>query len=81
MPIATEMYRVLYEGESPRDEGNMMTAEEVADQILKATIKRKRDLVMTFQGKLTVFLNKWFPGLTDKLVYNHMAKEKDSPLS
>ncbi len=69
------------QGESPRDEGNMMTAEEVADQILKATIKRKRDLVMTFQGKLTVFLNKWFPGLTDKLVYNHMAKEKDSPLS
>ncbi|MBC5772528.1 SDR family oxidoreductase [Pontibacter sp. KCTC 32443] len=68
------------QGESPRDEGNMMTAEEVADQILKATIKRKRDLVMTFQGKLTVFLNKWFPSLTDKLVYNHMAKEKDSPL-
>ncbi|MER2997878.1 SDR family oxidoreductase [Pontibacter populi] len=68
------------QGESPRDEGNMMTAEEVADQILKATIKRKRDLVMTFQGKLTVFLNKWFPGLTDKLVYNVMAKEKDSPL-
>ncbi|WP_202923331.1 SDR family oxidoreductase [Pontibacter pudoricolor] len=68
------------QGESPRDEGNMMTAEEVADQILKATIKRKRDLVMTFQGKLTVFLNKWLPGLTDKLVYNVMAKEKDSPL-
>jgi dehydrogenase/reductase SDR family member 7B len=68
------------QGESPRDEGNMMTPEEVADQILKATIKRKRDLVMTFQGKLTVFLNKWLPGLTDKLVYNHMAKEKDSPL-
>ncbi|MEJ8755986.1 SDR family oxidoreductase [Pontibacter sp. H259] len=68
------------QGESPRDEGNMMTAEEVADRILKATIKRKRDLVMTFQGKLTVFLNKWLPGLTDKLVYNVMAKEKDSPL-
>ncbi|NEM97099.1 SDR family oxidoreductase [Pontibacter burrus] len=68
------------QSESPRDEGNMMTAEEVADQILKATIKRKRDLVMTFQGKLTVFLNKWLPGLTDKLVYNVMAKEKDSPL-
>ncbi|HEY4652727.1 MAG TPA: SDR family oxidoreductase [Pontibacter sp.] len=68
------------QGESPRDEGNMMTAEEVADQILKATIKRKRDLVMTFQGKLTVFLNKWLPGLTDKLVFNVMAKEKDSPL-
>ncbi|MFD2247189.1 SDR family oxidoreductase [Pontibacter ruber] len=69
------------QGESPRNEGNMMTAEEVAERILKATLQRKRDLVMTFQGKLTVFLNKWFPSLTDKLVYNHMAKEKDSPLS
>lgn len=68
------------QGESPREEGDMMTAEEVADRILKATKKRKRDLVMTFQGKLTVFLNKWLPGLTDKLVFNHMAKEKDSPL-
>lgn len=68
------------QGESPRDEDDMMTAEEVAERILKATQQRKRDLVMTFQGKLTVFLNKWFPGLTDKLVYNHMAKEKDSPL-
>lgn len=68
------------QGESPRDEGDMMTAEEVAERILKATQQRKRDLVMTFQGKLTVFLNKWLPGLTDKLVYNHMAKEKDSPL-
>lgn len=67
------------QGESPRDEAKMMTAEEVADQILKATIERKRDLVMTFQGKFTVFLNKWFPALADKLVYNHMKKEKDSP--
>lgn len=68
------------QGESPREEGDMMTAEEVADRILKATQRRKRDLVMTFQGKLTVFLNKWLPGLTDKIVYNVMAKEKDSPL-
>lgn len=68
------------QGESPREEGNMMTAEEVADRILKATQQRKRDLVMTFQGKLTVFLNKWLPGFTDKLVFNVMAKEKDSPL-
>jgi dehydrogenase/reductase SDR family protein 7B len=67
------------QGESPRDEDKMMTAEEVADRILQATINRKRDLLLTFQGKITVFLNKWLPGLADKLVYNHMKKEKDSP--
>lgn len=68
------------QGETPRDEQKMMTAEEVASHIFKAVKSRKRDLVLTGQGKLTVFLNKWFPGFMDKMVYNHMAKEKDSPL-
>jgi dehydrogenase/reductase SDR family member 7B len=68
------------EGESTRDEKNMMTPEEVAQHILNAVVKRKRSLVLTFQGKLTVFMNKWVPGFMDKIVYNHLAKEKDSPL-
>jgi dehydrogenase/reductase SDR family protein 7B len=65
--------------ESPRDESKMMSAEEVADAILYATLNRKRDLVLTRQGKLANFLNKWIPGIMDTIVYNHMAKEKDSP--
>jgi len=68
------------QGESPLDEGKIMSAEEVADRILKATKQRKRDLIITTQGKLTVFLNKWLPGLTDKLVLNHFKKEKNSPV-
>lgn len=67
------------QGESPREEGKMMSAEEVAQEMLIATLKRKRDLVLTGQGKLAVFLNKWIPGIMDGIVYNHMAKEKDSP--
>ena len=67
------------QGESPRAEEKMMTAAEVASRILKATQRRQREVIMTSQGKLTVFLNKWLPGLTDKLVYKVMAKEKDSP--
>jgi short-subunit dehydrogenase len=67
-------------GDSMRDEGKMMSSEEVAQYILKAVQKRKRDLVLTGQGKLTVFLNKWLPGLMDSMVYNTLAKEKDSPL-
>jgi dehydrogenase/reductase SDR family member 7B len=68
------------QGESPRDEGKMMTSEEVAGQILKATLRRKRDLVLTTQGKLAVFFNKWAPSFMDGVVYREMAKEKDSPL-
>lgn len=67
-------------GESMRDEGNMMSSEEVAQHILKAVKNRDRDMVLTLQGKMVVFLNKWLPKLTDKLTYNALAKEKDSPL-
>ncbi|WP_375585689.1 SDR family oxidoreductase [Cyclobacterium xiamenense] len=67
--------------ESPRDEEQMMTAEEVAQAMLKALQKRKRDLVLTREGKLASFLNKWIPGIMDQVVYNHMAKEKDSPFN
>ena len=67
------------QGESPRAEDQMMPAETVANRIVVATLKRRRTLILTGQGKLTVLLNKLFPKLTDKLVYNHMAKEPDSP--
>lgn len=68
------------QGESPRKEEKMMTAEECATHIYKATKKRRKYLVLTAQGKMTVFLNKWLPGLMDKVVYNVMAKEENSPL-
>jgi short-subunit dehydrogenase len=67
------------QGESPRDEQKMMSAEQVADEIFIAIKNRKRDLILTFNGKLTVFLNKIIPAWLDKIVYNHMAKEPDSP--
>ena len=56
------------------DEGSLMTAEECADEILNAIEKQKRTLVLTFNGKRTVFLNKFFPSLADKLVRNFFFK-------
>ncbi|QJD79776.1 SDR family oxidoreductase [Spirosoma rhododendri] len=67
-------------GETMRDEESMMSAEECADHILRAVKSRKRELILTGQGKLTVFLNKLLPAFMDKMVYNTLAKEKDSPL-
>ena len=63
------------QGESPMDESKMMSAEECAAHILKAIEKRKRTLVLTFTGKRTVFMNKFFPSLTDKLTKNFFFKE------
>jgi short-subunit dehydrogenase len=67
------------QGETPRDEKNMMQPDEVAESIVDAVVKRKDRLTLTINGKLTVLLNKFFPKLVDKLVYNHMSKEPDSP--
>ncbi len=68
------------QGDSPRQEEKMMTAEECARHIYNATVRRKRTLILTTQGKLAVWLNKWFPSLADRMVYNVMAKEKDAPI-
>ena len=63
------------QGRSPRNEQKMMSAETCAALIYKAVKKRKKHLILTNQGKLTVWMNKWFPGFMDRMVYNHMAKE------
>ena len=68
------------QGDSPRAENKMMSAERCAQIIVNGVVKRKREIVMTLvEGKISVFLSKWFPSLLDKLAYSHMAKEPDSP--
>ncbi len=68
------------QGESPRVEEKMMTAEECAHHIYKAVAKRKRSLVLTGQGKLAIWLNKWWPSMAERLVYYVMAKEANAPI-
>ena len=64
----------LPHGESPMDENKLMSAEKCAEYIIKAIEKRKRTLVLTFTGKQTVFMNKFFPKWADKLVRKHFFK-------
>jgi short-subunit dehydrogenase len=63
------------QGESPMDESRMMSAAECAQHILHAIERKKRTLVLTFTGKRTVFMNKFFPGLADKLAHNFFFKD------
>jgi len=65
--------------ETPRNEEEMMSAERVAQIIAKATVKRERDLILTPQGKLVVWLHKNFPGITDRIIIHEMSKEANSP--
>jgi short-subunit dehydrogenase len=62
------------QGESPMNESQLMSAEDCASHIAKAIEKRKRTLVLTFKGKQTVFMNKFFPAWTDKLTKNFFFK-------
>lgn len=68
------------QGESPMDESKMMSAEEVANHIFKALSRKKNQLILTFQGKAIVWTGKIFSRLLDKVIFNHFAKEPDSPL-
>jgi short-subunit dehydrogenase len=68
------------QGESTLEEDKMMTSEEVATLIVNGVENRSRTLIMTFQGKLTVLLNKLLPAFLDKQVYKVFAKEKNALL-
>lgn len=63
------------QGESPMDEGEMMSSEACANHIINAIQKRKRTLILTFTGKRTVFMNKFFPAWADKLVHHFFFKD------
>ncbi len=68
------------QAETPLDEKKLMSPEECAQRILRAIEQRKRTLVMSRQGWLTVWMNKFFPRFVDQKVYELFANEPDSPL-
>ena len=62
--------------ESPRNEQKMMTAEKVAKNIICAIDCKKDTLTLSINGKLAVWLNRFFPKLAKRLVFDHFKKEK-----
>ena len=68
-----------HQGETPRDEGKMMSAEECVRHLAKGLRRRSREVVLTPIGKLTVLMHNILPTLTDRLEFSYMAKEPGSP--
>ena len=68
------------QGETPLDEKKLMSAEECAGIILDAVKKRKRTVIMTLIGKMTVWVNSILPGFVDRRAYKHFLDEPNSPL-
>lgn len=67
------------QGETPREEGKMMTSERVGEIMLNHIRKRSRRATLTFTGKLLLVLTRLFPTITDHMEYWYMAREPDSP--
>ncbi len=69
------------QGETPRDENKMMSAEKCAHHIYKAVKRRRRKIILTFiEGKATVLIAKLWADLVDGFIYRTFAREPDSPL-
>ncbi|KAF5028444.1 hypothetical protein DSECCO2_659000 [anaerobic digester metagenome] len=69
------------QGNTPRDENKMMSAEKAAHKIARAIVKRKNTIILTFfEGKLAIFLNRFIPGMVSHLTFKHMAKEPEAPI-
>ena len=62
--------------ESPRNEQKMVTAKKVAKNIIYAIDCKKDTLTLSINGKLAVWLNRFFPKLAKRLVFDHFKKEK-----
>lgn len=67
------------QGETPREENKMMTAEEVARKVAEGIIKRKRLCLMEPKGRATYFVKKFAPSLLDRVFYRVMSREPNSP--
>ena len=65
------------QGKSPREESEMMTAEEVARIVAKAIAKRKRLCLMEAEGRATHFVKKFAPWLLDRVFRWVMARESE----
>ena len=68
------------QGETPRNEERMMSAERVARIMARGIMKKKTHMVLTPLGKATMIANRRLPRMADRMEYKMMANEPDSPL-
>jgi short-subunit dehydrogenase len=67
-------------GKSYLNEKALMSPDKVADALYKAIRKRKREIVLTFYGKGTLFTNLFMPGIADRIYFKFFYNEPGSIL-
>lgn len=66
------------QGATPKDESNLMSADEVARKMAYGLYKRKREMILTSIGRMDVWLYKRFPRLMDKVQMYYIRKNEKS---
>ena len=68
------------QGMTPRKEEKMMSAERVAQRMMKGILNRKNEMVLTPMGKMSKFFNFVLPRFVEWVEYKMMANEPKSPI-
>jgi short-subunit dehydrogenase len=68
------------QGESPRDEHKLMPPEYVARWVLRGIQRKKRNKLLTWDGRLTALFQRILPDFVDWAYYYEMSKEPKSPI-
>ncbi len=69
------------QGETPRNENKMMSAERCASIMYRAIKHRRRKMIISFwDGKFVVLIAKLWAWLIDQVLYEVFKREPDSPL-
>jgi len=68
------------QGESPRDEHKLMPPEYVAKWVIKGIKRKKRNKLLTWEGRLTALFQRIVPDLVDWAYYYEMSREPKSPV-
>lgn len=68
------------QGESPKNEQKLMSPQYVAKWVLKGIKKKKRNKLLTWEGRFTALFQRILPTLVDRAYYYEMLKEPKSPL-
>ena len=67
------------QGETPLDEGRLMSAEDCAKHLSRAIRHRRSQVILSPLGRVTVLAHGLVPRLLDKWTYKFVAREPGSP--
>ncbi len=68
------------QGDSPRDEHKLMPPEYVAKWVIKGIKRKKRNKLLTWEGRLTALFQRIVPDLVDWAYYYEMSREPKFPV-